>query len=258
MKILIIEDEAPAFRRLQQLVLEVIPEAEIVDVIDTVQDSVTWFKTQATPELIFMDIQLADGLSFEIFEETEVNCPVIFTTAFDEYTLKAFKVNSIDYLLKPVKKEELANSLQKLQKLKSTLSNSNESDHKPVIAELLQAFKQNNNPYKSRFLVKLGERLISLSEEEIAYFYAEDGCVLIKTKNEQKFTIDHTLDELEKILDPHVFFRLNRQFIARFQAIEEIHNYFKGKLAVSLSPAWKEHIIISREKAPIFKNWLNS
>jgi len=257
MKILIIEDEAPAFRRLQQLIHEVIAGAEIIDVIDTVQDSVNWIKSHTAPDLIFMDIQLADGLSFEIFNEIEVNCPVIFTTAFDEYTLQAFKVNSIDYLLKPVKKEELAQSLQKLQKLKDSLSKEQENKSADL-KELLAAFKQQSNPYKSRFLVKLGDRLISLSDEEIAYFYAEDGCVLIKTKTNQKFTIDHTLDELEKILEPHTFFRLNRQFIARFQAIEEIHNYFKGKLAVSLSPAWKEHIIISREKAPVFKSWLNS
>ncbi|MEM1134911.1 MAG: LytTR family DNA-binding domain-containing protein [Bacteroidota bacterium] len=259
MKILIIEDEAPAFRRLQQLINEVIADAEIIDVIDTIEDSVKWLKNQPSPDLIFMDIQLADGLSFEIFEETEVNCPVIFTTAFDEYTLQAFKVNSIDYLLKPIKKEELTKSLQKLQKLKETLVGSNnDSGAQQDLSELVKAFKQNSNPYKSRFLVKLGERLISLSEEEIAYFYAEDGYVLIKTKANQKYTIDYTLDELEKVLNPHLFFRLNRQFIARFQAIDEIHAYFKGKIAVSLSPSWKENIIVSREKAPLFKTWLNA
>lgn len=256
MKILIIEDEAPAFRRLQQLINEVIKDAEIIDVIDTVKDTVAWFNTKPAPDLVFMDIQLADGLSFEIFEEIEVKCPVIFTTAFDEYTLQAFKVNSIDYLLKPVKKEELAHSINKLQQLKENLGGQNKQQ--PELSELIEVFRQQTTPYKSRFLVKLGERLISVSEDDIAYFYAEDGYVLIKTKSNQKFTIDHTLDELEKMLDPHLFFRLNRQFLARFQAINEIQSYFKGKLAVSLSPEWNEHVIVSREKAPLFKNWLNA
>ena len=259
MKILIIEDEAPAFRRLQQLINDVIKDAEIIEVIDTVKDSIEWFKNMPLPDLVFMDIQLADGLSFEIFDEVEVKCPLIFTTAFDEYTLQAFKVNSIDYLLKPVKKEELAHSLNKLQQLKENLGNSEgKKELQPDLKELINVFRQKSTPYKSRFLVKLGERLISLSEEDIAYFYAEDGYVLIKTISDQKFTIDHTLDELEKMLNPHLFFRLNRQFLSRFQAINEIHAYFKGKLAVSLLPEWKENIIVSREKAPLFKNWLNA
>lgn len=255
MKVLIIEDEAPAFRRLQKLIQEINPQVEIVEVLDSVKEAIKWFNTYTQPDLIFMDIQLADGLSFEIFEEVKVNKPVIFTTAYDEYTLKAFKVNSIDYLLKPLNKNDLAHSLQKFEEMQQLFGTPKAQEFQ----QLLASFKQNTMSveYKSRFLIKTTDRLISLLEHEIAYFYTESGLVYVRTNKEKRYPLDYTLDDLEKLLDPKYFFRLNRQFITRLQAIHEIHKYFNGKLLVKLQPSYTEEVVVSREKASLFKRWLD-
>ncbi|MGB0523594.1 MAG: LytR/AlgR family response regulator transcription factor [Flammeovirgaceae bacterium] len=256
MKVLIIEDEAPAFRRLQQLIQEIDSSIEIVEVIDSVQEAVKWMKTYSMPDLIFMDIQLADGLSFEIFEKISVTKPVIFTTAYDEYTLKAFKVNSIDYLLKPLNKRELAQSIQKFEAMKEAFS----GGQAQRFEELLSAFKQDAQAasYKSRFLIKASDRLISILTQDIAYFYTDNGLVYLQTNAGKRYLMDYTLDELEKQLDPQFFFRLNRQFITQHAAILEIHNYFKGKLLVKLQPVNSHEVVVSREKASVFKRWLDS
>lgn len=252
MKTLIIEDEAPAARRLQKLLLEVDPHLEVLEIIDSVEASVKWLRAHQMPELIFMDIQLADGLSFNIFEQVEIQAPIIFTTAYDEYTLQAFKVNSIDYLLKPIEINNLSQSIRKLSQLKNQFGGST-----PNIEALLKSIQTEKRAYKTRFLVKLGDRLVSVPEKDIAYFWAEQKIVSLITNEQKKYIVDYSLDELENLLDPDYFFRLNRQFLARIQSIQNIHSYFKGKLKVALNPSNEAEVIISRERSSTFKKWLD-
>ncbi|NJK84365.1 MAG: response regulator transcription factor [Bacteroidia bacterium] len=253
MKALIIEDEAPAGRRLKKIIEEIDPGFKILDVIDSIESSVKWLKNHHMPDMIFMDIQLADGLSFAIFDQVEIQAPVIFTTAYDEYTLKAFKVNSIDYLLKPIDKEELKVSIRKFEQLKNQFA----QVPSPNLETLLKSLHLDKKEHKSRFLVRLGERLVSVPEHEIAYLYAEQKIVLLITNQNEKYAVDYSLDELEALLNPEVFFRLNRQFLARVQSIGSIYHYFKGKLKVKLLPEINQEVIVSREKSPFFKQWLD-
>ncbi len=250
MKLLIIEDEAPAFRRLQNLLFEIDPKLEIIEVIDSVEDSVKWLKNHNAPDLIFMDIQLSDGLSFEIFDAVQIEKPVIFTTAFDEYTLRAFKVNSIDYLLKPIKKEALAQSLEKYNNLKSMFGQQQD------LNELISRIKLDERKFKSRFLIKQGEQLISVETGDIAFFYMHNGLVYVKSTSDRKYIMDYTLDELMEQLDPEQFFRANRQCIVAFGSIAAVHKWHKGKLLVETAPAADEKITISAEKASDFKRWM--
>jgi DNA-binding LytR/AlgR family response regulator len=254
MKVLIIEDELPAARRFRSLIEEIDPQIEILDVIDSVESAVKWLNHHQTPDIIFMDIQLADGLSFDIFEQVKIQSPVIFTTAYDEYALRAFKVNSIAYLLKPIDKDDLAESILKFKDLKNQFSQDN--IHAINLENLLQSFKLNQKEYKNRFLVKLGDRLIPIADDEIAYFQADEKIVLLITTENKKYAIDFSLDWLEGQLNPAKFFRINRKFIANFRAIQSIHTYFNGKLKIYLSPEIKEEVTVSREKSNEFKKWL--
>lgn len=254
MKILLVEDEAPASRRLEKMIKEILPTAEIVGILDSVSHAITFFQTLPTLDLVFMDIQLADGLSFEIFENVQINVPIIFTTAFDEYALRAFKVNSIDYLLKPIDKDELKKALDKWQALHS---NKVENPLQQNLAQLIKQLQGNKKEYKSRFLVKMGEKLISVPEQEIAYFQAEDKIVFLHTQASKKYILDYTLDELEDALNPQSFFRLNRQIITHFASIKSINTYFNGKLKIILLPETSEEVIVSREKSPALKEWLD-
>lgn len=251
MKVLIIEDEAPAFRRLQTVLLEINPQIEIIDVIATVEESIHWFDNQEHPDLVFMDIQLSDGISFDIFEKSRVQAPVIFTTAFDEYMLKAFKVNSIDYLLKPIKKEELQQALSKLNNFKQVFS----QDQNDFTA-LLNQIKSAETTYKTRFLIKMGETLISIETSDIAFFQTKNGVVYINTVHGKKYMTDFTLDEVMQQLDPHAFFRVNRQFIIHIRAIEKVHKYHKGKLLITPQLPVEDQMVVSSERATIFKQWL--
>lgn len=255
MKILIIEDEAPAARRLAGLIRNARPEAEILAVIDSVELAVRWLPAHRPPDLIFMDIQLADGLSFDIFARTEVTAPVIFTTAYDEYALKAFKVNSVDYLLKPVDPDELAHSLRKLQTLRDQLAPPLDAG---VLRSLVQSLQPVQSPFKSRFLVRFADKLVFIQTDGIAYFLAEDKYVFVIIHDNKKYPLDHTLDELDTLLDPSVFFRLNRKFIAHLKSIQSIHTYFNGKLKLHLVPAEPEEVTVSRERAAAFKKWLGA
>lgn len=252
MNILIIEDEAPAARRLQQLIKDCDPNYIILSVIDSIENAVKWLSSNNSPDLIFMDIQLADGLSFEIFNRFTVVSPVIFTTAYDEYALKAFKVNSIDYLLKPIEKDDLIRSLEKLKTLKKPLK---AAASQISMDALLETLKMHKN-YKSRFLVKIGEKLVSISIENIAYFISEDKLTFLVTNENKRYPLDYSLDDLDTMLDPKFFFRLNRQCLAKINAIQSIHNYFNGKLKLFLTPTTAKEIIVSREKASHFKQWL--
>jgi len=252
MKVLIIEDEAPAFRRLQKILEEVDPTIEIVEVIDTVEDSVRWLRNHTAPELIFMDIQLSDGISFEIFEQAKITSPVIFTTAFDEYMLRAFKVNSIDYLLKPIKKDDLAHSLRKYAGMKETFSANGSGD----LNELIRNIHLSDRKYKTRFLVKKGEQLLSVQSDDIAFFFARNGIIHLQTREGKVYLVDFTLDELEKQLDPDYFYRANRQFILHFSAIKTVHKWYKSKLLIEPLQSVDEKIIVSAERASAFKQWL--
>jgi two-component system LytT family response regulator len=253
MKVLIIEDEAPAARRLKKLLEEIDVNIEVLDVIDSVEASIKWLQIHTPPEVIFLDIQLADGESFEIFKKVKVLSPIIFTTAYDEFAIKAFKVNSIDYLLKPIEPDELKKGLEKLKELKLQLH----SHESAALNSLLSQITKPRQEYKERFLIKLGERLISVDVSDVAYFKTEGKYSYMVIRNDKKFLTDHPLDELEKLLDPKNFFRLNRQFIAHYTAIQNIHNYFNGKLKLQLLPSVKDEVIVSREKASAFKDWLN-
>ncbi|MEM7299382.1 MAG: LytTR family DNA-binding domain-containing protein [Bacteroidota bacterium] len=251
MKVLIIEDEAPAFRRLQKVLEEIDPDIEIVEVIDSVEDSVKWLKNHNLPDLIFMDIQLSDGLSFEIFEAIKITKPVVFTTAFDEYMLRAFKVNSIDYLLKPIKKEDLEQSLAKYHNFRSNFS----SDY-PDLNQLISQIRLDDKKYKSRFLIRKGDQLVSVPADDISFFYTHNGVVHLKTHTDANYLMDFTLDELSQQLDPDKFFRANRQFLISMDAIKTVHKWHKGKLKVETILPTDDEITISAEKAAQFKSWL--
>lgn len=252
MKVLIIEDEAPAFRRLQTVLEEVRPDANIIDVIDTVAESAKWFKNHQAPDIVFMDIQLSDGISFEIFDRVKIECPVIFTTAFDEYMLRAFKVNSIDYLLKPIKKEELMLSLQKYNSMKNIFSSSLNTN----LSELVKQIRLDDRQFKTRFLVKMADAMISVETNDIAYFQTRHGVVHLVNREGRKYLMDVTLDELVQQLDPRTFYRANRQFIVHFGAIKKTHRYHKGKLLLEVIPSAEAQIIVSSEKSTAFKQWL--
>jgi DNA-binding LytR/AlgR family response regulator len=252
MKIIIIEDETPALNRIKKMVLEVEPSIEILDTADSIEQSVQVIeKHQDTIDLILMDIELADGQSFEIFNLTAVKCPVIFTTAYDEFALKAFKVNSIDYLLKPIDKEELKAAFQKLKSIQKSANNVD------ALKEMLAQISAPKNGFKERFLVKLGERLISVPAHDIAYFLSKDKLTYLITKNNNKYVVDYTLEELGNILDRKNFFQINRQFIVAINSITNIHNYFNGKLKIQLVPVVEEEVLVSRERAGELKLWLN-
>jgi two-component system, LytTR family, response regulator LytT len=250
MKILIIEDEAPALNRIKKQVIEIDPSIEIVDTADSIESAVELFSSHHDIDFALMDIELADGQSFEIFNRVKVNCPIIFTTAYDEFALKAFKVNSIDYLLKPIDKDELKKAFEKFKNFKQT----NPFDER--LKNLLQNLNEEKVKYKTRFLVKLGQKLISISVDEIAYFYSQDKLCFVLTKTNNRYVIDYTLEELAKILQPEKFFHVNRKYISSINSITNVHTYFNGKLKVDLLPKVEEEIIVSREKATEFKDWL--
>lgn len=252
MRVLIIEDEAPAFRRLEKILAEIDPSIEIVEVLDTVEDAVKWFNNHQMPDLALMDIQISDGISFQIFEQIDVRCPVIFITAFDDYLLKAFKVNSIDYLLKPIKKADLESSLNKYQNLKANFS-SKEMDLSMLLSKINLSEKQ----YKNRFLIKQGDKMISIRSEDIVCFQSKHGVVHLKTKSGKTYLSDQTLDDLISLLNPNDFFRANRQFIVNAEYIVSVHKHFKGKLLVELEKFNEESILISSEKSSAFKQWLD-
>jgi two-component system response regulator LytT len=254
MKIVIIEDEAPAARRIISLIKTLEPDFEILASLDSIESAVKWFASNPQPDLALMDIELADGQSFEIFNQVKITAPVIFTTAYDEYALKAFQVNSIDYLLKPIEEILLRKALDKFSDLKKQLSSP-----APVSVDIEKLIRSLSQPRqaKSRFLVKQGDRLISIEKDQIAYFMSEEKLCFLITYDQKKYVMDYTLDEIENLIDTKQFFRLNRKFIASIKAIGSIHNYFNGKLKLILKPEVKEEVIVSREKAPFFKEWLD-
>lgn len=248
MKVLIIEDEQLATQKLKRLLKDIDANIKIVDVLESVEKTTNWLLSNSHPDLIFMDIQLEDGICFEIFEKCKINTPVIFTTAYDEYTLRAFKVNSVDYLLKPIKTDELRNAIAKFNQLHNRLEN---GKIETIINQLLP--KQ-----KERFLIKIGEHYKSIEISDINCFYIEERCNFISDNTGKNYAIDYSLDKIEKIVDPKMFFRINRNMIINFYAIQDILAYSSSRLKLTLSN-WneKDEILVSRERVVDFKKWMD-
>ena len=260
MKIIIIEDEELAAEGLSISLKKIDKTIDIIAVLDSVKTAVDWFQNNPAPDLAFFDIQLADGVSFEIFEKTAVKCPVIFTTAYDEYALRAFKVNSIDYLLKPVSVTDLKNAFEKWQLLKgNTQTTSTPNFDDTAMRQMMQMMTQRITipQYKTRFMVKIGEHLQAFAVEDIDYFYGENKTVWLRHRNGRKYVIDYTLEQLEDMLDPLRYFRINRKYITSIESITNVTSYSNSRLKIQLKePPDKEDILISREKVEMFKNWL--
>ncbi|MEM6767103.1 MAG: LytTR family DNA-binding domain-containing protein [Bacteroidota bacterium] len=254
MKALIIEDEYPAADRLQSLIHKADPQVEVLAVLDSIKGALEWFEEHAAPDLIFSDIQLSDGLSFEIYEKIQIKSPIIFTTAYDEYAIKAFKVKSIDYLLKPIKLTELSAAIEKLKEMLPRQEENGMSKDLKEVMSLLGV--SNKTKYKDRFLVKGKDVFIPITIQEIAYFTtAHENVYIVKTDG-KRHPLDVKLETLEEALNPAYFFRLNRQFITHIQAINSIHPYFNGRLTVELNHCEDDSIIVSRDKAKVFRAWM--
>lgn len=255
MKVLIVEDEPFAQQELIRLAKEIKPGIEILDCLDTVYDTVAWLNSNPSPDLLFLDIQLSDGLSFDIFSHHKISCPVIFTTAFDEYAIRAFKVNSIDYLLKPIKANDLEAAFQKLEEVK--ISYQENIDPLLDFSKLAQLLQPASKEYKSRFVSRVGDLIKHISVEDVAWFYAEDNVVLLVTRIDHRYIIDHTIDQLSMLVDPALFTRLNRGVIANIKSIAKVSKYFNGRLSIELLPACKEPVYVSRARAQGFIEWLD-
>ncbi len=248
MKVLIIEDEIPAQIQLERLIHTHYPEFEIIARIDSVTASVAWL-SRNQPDLIFMDVELSDGQCFEIFKQVEVKAPVIITTAYNDYAIKAFKVNSIDYLLKPIDKTEFVNAVDKSVKLTRK-----ETPEYGRLEELLA--KSLPKEYKKRFAVKVGDHIVIVNTDEIAYFFAEEKATFIVTNTGKRYISDLSLDNLEDQLNPKDFFRLSRGCIAHISSIKTVSKYFNSRLKITLVPPLNSEILVSRIRIPEFLNWL--
>ena len=269
MTVLILEDELPAAGRLLRLLREAAPATQVLAVLDTVASALDWLAAHPAPNLILSDMQLADGLSLEIWEQAVVPSPVIFTTAYDAYAVRAFEANSVAYLLKPIKLAELRAALTKLrqwpdgyfnEKLSAGKGDENDSfsisNSSLNLERLLDALPRSARPHKTRFLVRQGEQLLPLPTAEVAWFVSRHETTTLVTADGRRFVVDYTLEQLEQLLDPSGFFRLNRQLLAQASAVRRLHPHFGGKLLVELHPAPSEDVVVSREKASAVKQWL--
>ena len=253
MNVIIIEDEYPAVERLEKLLEKTSEDIRVVATLDSVEASVRWLRTHPSPDLILSDIQLSDGLSFEIYEQVVIQSPIIFTTSYDEYAIRAFKHRSIDYLLKPIKYEALVQALEKYQAFRTDATS---HDYTARLEQLLDNLSHTGKSHKKRFLVKKGEQLIPITDEEIAYFYTENELVYLIHHSGRKHTLDYTLEQLEKLIDPAKFFRINRQFVVSMAAIQQIHTYFSSRLKLKLHPPPDSEVLVSKGKVKVFKEWL--
>jgi two-component system response regulator LytT len=256
MNILIVEDEELAVKKLQKTLQSLGEDIDIVGTTDSIASTVNWLRSNPSPELILMDIELADGQSFEIFNLTEVKSPVIFTTSYDEYALKAFKVNSVDYLLKPVQKDELESAIAKFKNFRQAFSDPQKEEVKisNLVKELQQTLQVKE--YRKRFLVKHVQKLVSVEVQDIAYFYSDDRLSFFKTFDDKKYILDYTIDEIENMVDPDAFFRINRAFLVSIKCIDQIADYFGNRLKLNLKPTIDKEALVSREKVSEFKNWM--
>jgi two-component system response regulator LytT len=258
MKILIVEDEDLAVKKLKKTLASVDEKAIVVGETDSIKSTVSWLENNPVPDLILMDIELADGQSFEIFNHVQVKSPVIFITSYDEYALKAFKVNSVDYLLKPVQKEDLNSALEKFREMKKIYTTEPAASPQISIDDLVKELQQKlqTKEYRKRFLVKHGQKLVSVDVEDIAYFFSDGRLNFFKTNDNKKFVVDYTMDELNEMLDPDRYFRISRSFYISVDSVSQIHDYFGNRLILHLKPETEKEAIVSREKVSDFKTWL--
>jgi DNA-binding LytR/AlgR family response regulator len=247
MNIVIIEDEQLASEKLERYLLKYNNSLNIISVLTNIVDAVEWFNSNDNYDVVFMDIQLTDGLSFEIFNHTKINKPVIFTTAFDEYALDAFKVNSIDYILKPITFTDISKAMNKLKSMQTLFTPSS-------LSKVVEVVKQKK--VKDRFLVRIGNHIKSIKIEEIALFFAEGRTVYLVTKKGKKFIVDFKLENLEGLINASLFFRVNRTFIINISAIKDVIVYSNSRLKIILETKTEKEIIVSREKVTAFKSWL--
>lgn len=250
MRTIIIEDEEFAARRLENMIRECDDTIQIVAKLQSVKESVEWLKSNVQPDLIFLDIQLEDDLSFSIFEQVKVQSKIIFTTAFDEYAIKAFKHNSIDYLLKPINKSELCAAIEKYK----NWSNNNNGSF--IDAEELRKLLYPQQNYRERFLVSVGDKLKTIYVADIAYFFSTSGITFVVMNSKQQYSVDFSLDTLKEILNPQDFFRVNRQFLVKLNAIDKVVMYPKSRLKIMLNPPADSELFVSLEKVVEFKNWM--
>lgn len=250
MKVLIIEDEPQAAQLLESLLRSLRPGFQVVQKLDSVKTAVQWLQRN-NPQLVFMDIQLADGLSFEIFDHVKVTAPVIFTTAYDAYALKAFKVNSIDYILKPIDKGELENALMKLESLTAPLAN-------PAMLESIsQAMLMLTRKYKERFVIKVGEHLKSIEVSEILFFFSLEKTTFAQTRDGRRHILDFTIEQVDGLVDPDRFFRINRKYLVAADAIQDMITYTNSRLRLVLKTSDDHDVIVARERVQQFKDWLD-
>lgn len=253
MKILLIEDEPLVAKNLENLVKQLEPNTSLLATIGSVKESLDWFKTNPEPDLILSDIQLSDGVSFDIFQEIQPKCPIIFTTAYDEYAIRAFKLNSIDYLLKPIDKDELRSAFEKFKKL----NNSQNQGFQEQLSHLLHDLKNRTTlpKFKTRFTAHHQRNIVAVSIERIVCFF-RDEVIWIQTTDNQRLITDYdSLDEIEELLNPEGFFRANRQYIVNKQAIESYRTHFTGKIELKLVVTTKDEVVVSKEKAHQFRGW---
>jgi DNA-binding LytR/AlgR family response regulator len=253
MKALIIEDEVLAAERLTTLLAECDSSIEVIGQLDSIQDVIAYFQSGKNADIVFLDIQLADGKSFEIFDKVRIEVPIIFTTAFDQYALQAFKLHSIDYLLKPIEVNDLRNAIEKFKKLSAYKISLNESE----IKALKDLLSQKSHAYKQRILVKAGNKLQYKPTHSVAYFFADGKTAYMIGKDGRKNMIDHTLEELEQMLNPENFFRISRKFIVNFEAVTEIKGLISSRLEVKLNQTFEHELLVSRERVHEFKAWLD-
>lgn len=247
MKILIVEDEKPAATRLRHMLEKTVPDADILGVTEGVESTLNFLDQGPKPDLLLMDIHLADGSAFEIFRHHPLKgIGVIFTTAYDQYAVEAFKVNALYYLLKPIRQEDLELAMTRFRE-----SVKKDHDYQQQITKLLS-----RQPADKRFLIRMGQRLRLVHQQDIAYFYTADKITFMMTREGRKYPVDYTLENLEEMIDPAHFFRINRQFIIRLDAIQQMHSHSKARVKIDLLPPYHEEVIVSTEKSPLFKKWL--
>jgi len=250
MKVLIVEDEKLAADHLTTLILKYDAEIEILARIDTIKNGVEWFNSNSDPDLAFFDIQLADGISFQIFEKTNVKCPIIFTTAYNEYAVRAFKVNSVDYLLKPIDFDDLKSAIDKFK-------NTHENGEKKYQELFENVMGMLNDSYKQRFVVKVGEHIKSVPVSNIDYFYSMEKATFLHTVDDHNYVLDYSIEQLENLLDPKRFFRINRKYLISMDAIDDIITYSNSRLKIELKHSNEMDAIVAREKVGKFKQWLD-
>lgn len=252
MRVVIIEDEQLAARRLESMIIAANPQIEVVAKLESVEESVEWFRKNPHPDLIFLDIHLEDDLSFVIFDKVQVNSPIIFTTAFDEYAIRAFKLKSIDYLLKPIVQEELNNAIRKYQDMVTPVRQMVD------ISSIYSLITRQNPSYKERFSITVGQKIKTFTVPEIGYFYSSDGISFMVLKNKSEYPVDESLEELTQQLNPKDFFRINRKYLVKIDSIANVHIYPKSHLKLELTPLTKEEVFVSIDKVTSFKKWLDN